>query len=62
MEKNNLNVDHLQENPEEFIKNNKLVLKSQKQRFRRVKQNVFTQEINKISLSANDDKKYDQSI
>ena len=50
------------ENPEEYIKNNKLVLKSQQQRFRRVKQNVFTQEINKISLSANDDKKYNQSI
>ena len=42
------------------MKNNKLILKSQ-QRFRREKQSVFTEEVNKIALSANDDKRM-QSI
>ena len=42
------------------MKNNKLILKSQ-QRFRREKQSVFTEEVNKIALSANDDKRL-QSI
>ena len=44
----------------EFIKNNKLILKTQ-QRFRSEKHNVFTEEINKIALSSNDDKRI-QSI
>ena len=35
--------------------NNKLVLKTQ-QRFRSEKHSVFTEEINKIPLSSNDDK------
>ena len=35
-------------------KNNKLILKSQ-QRFRSKKHNVFTEEVNKITLIANDD-------
>ena len=51
-------VKNLSKNKEikEFIKNNKLLLKSQ-QRFRSQKHNVFTEEVNKIALSANDDKK-----
>ena len=44
----------------EFIKNSKLILKTQ-QRFRSEKHNVFTEEINKIALSSNDDKRI-QSI
>ena len=44
----------------EFIKTNKLVLKAE-QRFRSEKHNVFTEEINKIALSSNDDKRM-QSI
>ena len=44
----------------EFTKNNKLILKTQK-RFRSKKHNVFTEEINKIALSSNDDKRI-QSI
>ena len=40
----------------EFSKNNKLLLKLQ-QRFKSKKQNVFTEEINKIALSAIDDKR-----
>ena len=39
----------------EFIKNNKLILKSL-QRFRSKKHNEFTKEVNKIALSANNDK------
>ena len=36
--------------------NNKLILKTQK-RFRSEKHNVFTEEIDKIALSSNDDKR-----
>ena len=50
---------------EEFMKNslkyNKLTLKTQ-QRFKIKRRNVFTEEINKISLSSNDDKKFNQLI
>ena len=44
-------VDH-----EEFIKSNKLILKTQ-QRLRSEKHNVFTEEINEIALSSNHDKR-----
>ena len=44
----------------EFIRNNKVILKTQ-QRFRSEKHNVFTEEINKIALSSNDDERM-QSI
>ena len=53
-------INHLEKNktdadsPKEFIKNNKLILKSERY-------NVFTEEINKIALSLNDDKRM-QSI
>ena len=43
-----------------MIKNNKLTLKTQ-QRFRSEKHKVFTEEINKIALISNDDKRI-QSI
>ena len=43
-----------------FIKDNKLILKTQ-QRFRSEKENVFTEEIDKIALNSNDDKRI-QSI
>ena len=49
-------VDSLKKDQKEFIKNNKLILKTQ-QRFRSEKHNVFTKEINKIALSSNDDKR-----
>ena len=49
----------LRENHKEFIKK-KLMLKSQ-QRFRSEKHNIFTEEVNKIALSVNDDKRV-QSI
>ena len=37
------------------MKNNKLILKTQ-QRFKRERHHVFTEEINNIALSSNDDK------
>ena len=40
----------------EFMKNNKIILKTPK-RFRSEKHNVFTEEINEIALSSNDDKR-----
>ena len=49
-------MDNLPESHKEFIKNNKLILKSQ-QRFRSKKQNVFTEEVNKTELSTNNDKR-----
>ena len=59
-EENEVNVNSLRENHEKIMKNNKLVLKSQ-QRFRSEKHNVFTEEVSKIVLSANDNKRI-QSI
>ena len=44
----------------EFIKKNKTILKTQ-QRFKSERHNIFTEEINKIALSPNDDKRM-QSI
>ena len=44
----------------EFTKNNKLILKTQ-QRFKSEKHNTFTEEINKIALRSNCDKRI-QSI
>ena len=49
-------MESLKENIKEFIKENQLKLKSQK-RFRHETQHVFTEEVNKIALSANRDKK-----
>ena len=50
-------MDSLRENHKRIHKKpNKLTLKSQ-QRFKSEKHNAFTEEVNKIALSANDDKK-----
>ena len=49
------------ENYKKLIKNNKITLKSQ-QTFKSKRQKVFTKEINKIALSSNDDKEYNQLI
>ena len=53
-------MNSLRENYKEFIKNNKLILKSH-ERFRRQKHDVFTAEVNNIALSSNNDKRI-QSI
>ena len=46
----------LKKDHKEFIKNNKLILKTQ-QRFKSERHNAFTGETNKITLSSNNDKK-----
>ena len=54
LRKKKIDVDGLKEDQKEFVKNNKLTLKAQ-QRFKSESHNVFTEEINKIALSSNDD-------
>ena len=49
-------MDSLRESHKELIENNKLILKLQ-QRFTINKHYVFTEEVSRIALSANDDKK-----
>ena len=61
LEKNKTNVDSLEKDQKGFLKNNKLILKTQ-QRFRSEKHNVCTEEINKIALSSSDYKKHNQLI
>ena len=56
LEKDNCDVDSLRKNHKEFIRNSKLTLKSQR-RYRREKNNLFTEDINKVPLSANNDKR-----
>ena len=60
LRKKKIGVDSLKEDQKEFVKNNKLILKTQ-QRFKSERHNVFTEEINKIVLSSSDDKRM-QSI
>ena len=60
IEKNKIDVDRIKENLKEFIRINKSILKTQ-QRFKSERHNVFTEDINKMSLSSNDDKRM-QSI
>ena len=52
LEKNKINIDSLKKNHEEFIINNKSILKTQQSE----RHDVFTEEINKIVLSSNDNK------
>ena len=59
-EKNEVSVDTLKKNHKNFIRNNKLILKTQ-QRFKSERHDVFTEGINKIVLCSNDDKRM-QSI
>ena len=56
LEKNKINIDSIKQNHKEFIRNNKLILKTQ-QRFKIDRHNVFTEEINKIALNSSDDKR-----
>ena len=53
-EKNEIDLDSLKKDHEEFIKKQQIKLKSQ-QRFKSKGQFFFTEEINKIALSSNDD-------
>ena len=54
--KSEINVGSLKKDHKEFMKCNKLVLKTQ-QRFKGDGHNVFTEEIDKIALSSNDNKR-----
>ena len=56
LEKNQINIDSIKTNRKELIENNKLILQTQ-QRFKSEKRNAFTEEINKITLNSNDDKR-----
>ena len=56
LEKNEINIDSLKKIHNEFIGNNKSILKIQ-QRFKSERNNVFTKEIEKIVLSSNYDKR-----
>ena len=53
LEENKININNLQKNYEQFIRNNKSILKTPQSE----RHNVFTEEINKIALSSNDDKR-----
>ena len=55
IEINKIDIDSTKENHQEFIENNKSIIKIQ-QRFKSERHNVFTEEISKIALSSNDDK------
>ena len=55
-EKNYIDIESLQKDHKEYIKNNKLILKTQP-RFKSVMDNNFTDEINKITLFSNDNKR-----
>ena len=56
LEKNKINIDSLKKHHKEFIRINKLILKTQ-QRSQSERHNVFTEEINKVALSSNDNKR-----
>ena len=59
VEKKRINVDGLKEDKKFHEK--EVIIKCQ-QRFKSRRYNVFTEEINKITSSSKDDKKYNQSI
>ena len=49
LRKKEIDVDSLKEDQKEFVKNSKLILKTQ-QRFKSERHNVFTEEISKIAF------------
>ena len=54
--KNEIDKDIIKESFKKFVKNNKSIFKIQ-QRFKSERHNVFTEEVNKITLKSNDDNK-----
>ena len=61
LEKNEINIEIINKYHLEFIKDNKLMLKTQRI-FKSERHKVFTEEINKIDLGSNDDKRMNQLI
>ena len=61
IEQTQINVDCLKKDHEEIIIKNNVILKTQ-QIFNFERQNILIKEINKIDLSSNDGKKYNQLI
>ena len=58
-EKNKIDIDSFfcyKRKHKEFIKHNKLILQTE-QKFKSKRQHVFTEAINRITLSSNDDKR-----
>ena len=60
IEKNKIDIDRIKENHKKFVRKKKPILKTQV-RFKSERHNVFNEEINKIALSPNNDKRM-QSI
>ena len=56
LEKSKINRDSIKKNHKKFIRNSKLILKTQ-QRFKNERHSIFTEEFNKTVLSSNDDKR-----
>ena len=56
LEMNKIDVKSLKKDYKEFIRINRWTWKSQ-QRFKSARHNVFTEEINKVALTSNDDKR-----
>ena len=56
LEKNEIDIDSLKRDQKKFIRNNTLILKTQK-RFKSERVNGFTEETNMITLSSNHEKK-----
>ena len=61
LEKNKTSIHSLEKSNKEFIRNNKSILKSQ-QRFKSEKKKKNSEEINKMALSSDGDKKMQQLI
>ena len=56
LEKNQIDIDSFKKDHTESVKNNKLILNTQ-QTFKNERHNVFTEEVNKIALTTNDDRR-----
>ena len=56
LEKNQIDIDSFKKDHKESVKNNKLILNTQ-QTFKNERHNVFTEEVNKIALTTNDDRR-----
>ena len=56
LDKKEINADCLKEDQRQFVEKNKLILKTQ-QIFKSERLNVFTEEVNKIALGLNNNKR-----